>query len=92
MKATRCPICESVFAVDETLNPVVPEGEIVRGRDELGIKAEGVASPRDSTLLQIRTLVQRRARPKNKSTPRSDGQSPIQQGANQTGSFLPHIS
>ena len=64
MKATRCPICERVFAVDETLNPIVPEGEIVRGRDELGIKAEGVASPRDSTLLQIRTLVQRRARPK----------------------------
>jgi hypothetical protein len=43
MKATRCPICESVYAVDETPNPIVPEGEIVRGRDELGIKAEGVA-------------------------------------------------
>ena len=43
MKATRCPIYERVFAVEETLNPVVAEGEIVRGRDELGIKAEGVA-------------------------------------------------
>jgi len=43
MKATRCPICENVFAVDETLNSIVPEGEIVRRRDELGIKAEGMA-------------------------------------------------
>jgi hypothetical protein len=43
MKATRCPICESVLAVEETLNPVVPEGEIVRRRDELGFKAERMA-------------------------------------------------
>jgi len=43
MKATRCPICESVFAVEETLNPVVPEGEIVRRGTELEIKAERIA-------------------------------------------------
>jgi hypothetical protein len=43
MKATRCPICERVFAVEETLNPVVAEGEIVRRRDELEIKAERIA-------------------------------------------------
>jgi hypothetical protein len=43
MKATRCPICENVFAVEETLNPFVPEGEIVRRRDELEIKAERIA-------------------------------------------------
>jgi len=43
MKATRCPICENVFAIEETLNSIVPEGEIVRRRDELEIKAEGMA-------------------------------------------------
>jgi hypothetical protein len=43
MKAIRCPICESVFAVKETLNPVVPEEEIVRRRNEFGIKAERMA-------------------------------------------------
>jgi len=43
MKATRCPICENVFAVEETLNPVMPEGEVVRPRDELGIKGERMA-------------------------------------------------
>jgi len=43
MKATRCPICENVFAVEETLNPIVAEGEIVRRRTELGIKGERMA-------------------------------------------------
>jgi hypothetical protein len=28
MKATRCPICENVFAIEETLNPIVPEGDM----------------------------------------------------------------
>jgi hypothetical protein len=43
MKAIRCPICESVLAVEETLNPIVPEGEIARRRNELEIKAERIA-------------------------------------------------
>jgi len=43
MKAAICPICENVFAIEETLNPIVPEGEIARRRNELGIKGERMA-------------------------------------------------
>jgi hypothetical protein len=43
MKATRCPICENVLAIEKTLNSIVPEGEIMRRRNEMGLKAERMA-------------------------------------------------
>jgi hypothetical protein len=43
MKATRCPICENVLAIEKTLNSIVPEGGIMRRRNELGFKGERMA-------------------------------------------------